>query len=183
MAKLKSKQTFRATVRILALVLCITILALVLSGCSKKTTVEEIAQALSSAEIGDVGTIMYCLSAPEGSEGYLSDEMLLSLYGFDRALNGISDGAIIPSSFFHPCEFAVFVCTSTSTAEDVALHFNNRLKLLWENAATSAELCGMTVEEYREYIANAAVITSGRYIALIISSDTATAKRVFYRAI
>lgn len=169
--------------RLICLIMCLSALLTSLSGCAAKTAPEKVVSALCENEIGLGGGRIYYFSAHEGDEGYLPDDMLLSLYGFDRGLSGLSDGAIYLSGFYHPCEFAVFVCESTSTAEDVALCLRNRIDTLRKSAALAAPFCDMTVEEYRAYIESAAVVISGRYVALIISSDAPSAKRAFYRAV
>ena len=169
--------------RLISLAVCLLTLLPFVFGCASKTAPEDVVLALSENEIGLGGGRMYCFSATEGDESYLSDDMLLSLYGFDRGLSGLSNGAIYLSGFCYPCEFAVFVCESTSTAEDVALSLRSRVDFLYKNSSVAASFCEMTVEEYRAYIESAAVLISGRYVALIISSDTESAKRVFYRSV
>jgi hypothetical protein len=138
--------------------------------------------ALVNSEVGKTSGRTYFLSAEEGEASYISDVALTSIYGFDRTLNGISDGAIYLSDFCHPCEFAVFVCRSTYAAEDVAIFLKARLRTLYESASQSAAFCGMDENEYRAYIKEAEVLISGKYVALIISSDTKEAKRSFYRS-
>lgn len=169
--------------RFACLIICLSALLPSLSDCAAKTAPEEVVSALCENEIGLGGGKIYYFSAPEGDEGYLPDDMLLSLYGFDRGLSGLSDGAIYLSGFYHPCEFAVFVCESTSAAEDVALCLRNRIDTLRKSTVVAAPFCDMTIEEYRSYIESAAVLISGRYVALIISSDATSAKRAFYRAV
>ena len=153
-----------------------------LTSCGSGASAESVAETLCRQEVGLPSGIIYTFNASEGATNFLSDDMLLGIYGFDRSLKGLTDGAVRFSSGFHPCELAVFVCEDFRSAEDIALHLKNRVALLQSNAARSAELCHMSEEDYREYTDRAAVIISGNYVALIISSDTPTAKRVFLRA-
>lgn len=126
-----------------------------------------------------VGRI-YHSSAPEGSDSHLSDEMLSSVYGIPDGYDGIVSAAVRLSSFSHPCELAVFLCKNTDCAEDVALFFRERVDTLTREADYAARFCGLSTEEYLEYVRNAAVIISGRYVALIISSDAAAARKLLY---
>ena len=144
---------------------------------------ENALDALVDSEIGKMGGSIYSLSADESEREYISDTALASLYGFDRTLDGLSGGAVYLSDFCHPVEFAVFLCHSTHTAEDVAMYLKKRVNILYENASKSARFCGMDEGEYRAYIKSAEVVISGKYVALIISSDVGTAKRAFYRAV
>lgn len=166
------------TRRHICIFLCITVI--LCSSCAPKSSPDSIVLALAENETGAVGGTLYSLSAEECERGYLSDEMLFSLYGFSRTLRNLSDGAVYLSDFCHPAEFAVFVCEDTYVAEDIALHLHNRLDLLDENAHSASAFCGMTVDEYKEYISCAEVLIYGRYVALIISSDTKAAKRIFF---
>ena len=110
-----------------AIFVCATILAFNFIGCADVALPEDVIAAMTEKEIGLFSGRTYSLSKEKGSDGYLSDEMLLSLYGFDRGLSGLSDGAVCLSSFYAPFELAVFVSDSTSCAEDIALCFKNRL--------------------------------------------------------
>ena len=166
------------------LVLCTLIaLCLSLSSCASNTSPEGVLEALVEAERGRMGGSIYSLSADEGERGYISDTALVSIYGFDRTLDGLSEGAIYLSDFCHPVELAVFLCHSTYAAEDIAVYLKSRLNTLYESASESAHFSGISEDEYREYIKGAEVIVSGKYVALIISSDTREAKRIFCRAV
>lgn len=165
------------------LVFLAAVLALLLSSLSCAAQTEDpldVVMTLSEKEISlPVGRI-YHSSAPEGSESYLSNEMLSSVYGIPTDYEGILSAAARLSSFSHPCELAVFLCKNTSSAEDVALFFRERVDTLTREADYAASFCGLSTEEYLEYVRNAAVIISGRYVALIISSDTAAARKLLY---
>ena len=166
------------------LVLCTLItLCLALSACASKSSPESVLRALVEAEKGRVGGSIYFLSADEGENGYISDTAFASIYGFDRTLDGLSEGAIYLSDFCHPVELAVFLCNSTYAAEDIAVYLKGRIKTLYESASESARFSGINEDEYREYIRSAEVIVSGRYVALIISSDAREAKRIFCREV
>ena len=161
--------------------LCLLLILPYLSGCGSHSDPTDVVRAMWDGERALGEGRIYSLSAQKGSESYLSDEMLLSLYGFDRGLSGLSGGALCLSPFYYPFELAVFECESTLCAEDIALAFKNRLRLLGESASSAASFCDMTVEEYRAYINDAEVLISGRYVALIISSDVPNVKRIFLR--
>ena len=166
------------------LLLCVLVsLCLALSSCAAPKAPKDVLDALVKAEKGKVSGSIYMLSADEGTREYISDTALISLYGFDRTLDGLSGGAVYLSDFCHPVEFAVFLCRDTYTAEDVAMYLKNRVRTLYENASASAPFCDLSEDEYRAYIKNADVAVSGKYVALIISSDTREAKRAFYRAV
>ena len=157
-------------------------LLLSLTACQKKRSAANAVSEIVDAEACRPSGQLYYLSAKEGDEGYAPDDMLLSVYGFDRSLKGLEEGAVWLSECFHPFEAAVFVCSDYRSAEDVAIHLKNRLALLQSNAAEAAELCKMKVEEYRNYVDNGIVIISGDRVALIVSSDPRTAKRAFLSA-
>ena len=166
--------------RVLLIGFCF-LLVVGLVGCSGRGAIEDIAAAMTAADssLGDVS--FFSLAEEKGSVEYLSDEMLLSLYGFDRSLVGLSGGAVCLSPFYYPFEIAVFECESTLCAEDVALSFNNRIELLRKSASVAAPFCDMTADEYRAYIDDARVLISGRYVALIIASDTRAVVKEFLR--
>ena len=161
-------------------ILCV-FLILSLFGCSGRRAVEEVVISMREADRSLGSVSFFSLSVEKGSEEYLSDEMLLSLYGFDRSLSGLSGGAVCLSPFYYPFEIAVFECESTLCAEDVALAFNNRIEALRKNSTVAAPFCDMTADEYRAYIDDARVLISGRYVALIISSDTSAVVKEFLR--
>lgn len=163
---------------LLLLALCI-----LLASCSAKASPEEALKAIIDAEVGRTSGSVYSLSAEEGSDSYISDTALLSIYGFDRSLEGLSGGAVYFSDFCHPVEFAVFVCSDTYALEDVAMYLKNRIDTLYKSAVESSAFCGMSEGEYRAYLERAEVVISGHFVALIISSDTSEAKRTLLRAI
>ncbi len=161
--------------------LCFFLIAGLL-GCSGRRAVEEVVISMREADRALGSVSFFSLSEEKGSEEYLSDEMLLSLYGFDRSLSGLVGGAVCISPFYYPFEVAVFECESTFCTEDVALAFNNRIELLRKSASVAAPFCDMTDDEYRAYIDDAQVLISGRYVALIISSDTGAVVKEFLRS-
>jgi len=163
-------------------ILCLLLVSFCFSGCSKRTDPKEVILSMLERERALGEGRIYSLAEGEESDGYLSSEMLLSLYGFDRDISGLVDGAICLSQFYYPFELAVFVCESTLCAEDIALAFHNRLALLEKNAVFAAPFCQMSPDEYRAYIKDAEIIVSGRYVVLIIASDTAAVRRAFLQA-
>ena len=162
---------------------CILICIALLSSCANDPDpYEAVSRALSREPSAASGRI-YSLDAKEWEDAYLPDDMLLSIYGFDRSTVSVSAGAVYLSGFCHPCEIAVFITADTKSAEDIALYFHNRLRLLSSNAQSAATTAGMTLEEYRKYIDGAAVIIKGRAVALLISGDISEAKKALYKAL
>ena len=170
--------------RPIALFTAIAVLSSLFAACTKpKASPEDILNLLTNEEAQLPTGRIYSSEAPEGSDGFLSEDILTVSYGFPESFDGLSSAAIRLSSYFHPCEFAVFLCKSANDAEDVALFCRNRIDTLRKYTSSSAELCSMSTEEYSRYINNAAVVISGRYVALIISSDTRALKRLFLRSV
>ena len=168
--------------RCICALLCLLLVFSCFSGCGAHQDPTDVVRAMWESERSLGEGRIYSLSAREGSDGYLSDEMLLSLYGFDRSLSGLSGGAVCLSPFYYPFEIAVFECNSTSCAEDIALAFRNRVETLLKSASVAAPFCDMTANEYRAYIEDSAVVISGRYVALIISTDVAALRGVFLKS-
>ena len=170
--------------RPIVLLVAIAMLSSLFASCTKqKASTDNIINLLTAEETNIPTGRIYSSEAPEGSDGFLSEDILTVAYGFPESFDGLSSAAIRLSSFFHPCEFAVFLCKSANDAEDVALFCRNRIDTLRKYTSSSAELCSMSTEEYSRYIDNAAVVISGRYVALIISSDTRAVKRLFLRSV
>lgn len=174
----------RSIIKVLALLLAAAHLLIFAAACGKSSKVspEELVLSMCRKEAGLPAGTLYSSDAPEGSSGYLPPTLLLSAYGIPVDFSGIEKAAIRLSERKHPCEFAVILCRDGRKAEDIALFFRSRLELLERNSATAALLCGMTYEEYIFYVSNATILISGRYVALIVSSDPSAAKRAFFGA-
>ena len=159
--------------------------AVVLFASCKRiiTPPESIVNAMCAAEAMLPAGNIYYSDAPEGSESYLPSALLAAAYGLPDGYEGIEKAAIRLSGGGHPCEFAVFLCKDANSAEDVSLFCKNRIRSLTLNSAFSSDLVGITKEEYDGYLSSATVVISGRYVALIISSDPPTAKKAFLKAI
>lgn len=143
----------------------------------------EIVGKLLESELSlPIGTT-YHSEAAEGSDEYLSAELLSSAYGIPENFDGIISAAVHLSSFGYPCEFAVFYCKSHAAAKDVALFCQERIDTITQNAHAASSFSGMTLEDYLSYLKNSAVIVSGRFVSLIISSDEASARRALYKAL
>ena len=154
------------------------------ASCKKITAAPVVAvREMCAAEISLPAGNLYYTDAPEGSENHLPTALLAAAFGIPVGFDGIEKAAIRLSSGGHPCEFAVFLCKDANSAEDVSLFCKNRLRTLSLNAAFTSEMAGMSREEYDSYISSATVVISGRYVALIISSDTHVAKKAFLKAI
>lgn len=172
-------RVFRITAALVA-ILQVTVSFLSCTGKEKPLPVD-IVRALVDAEVCLPSGALYFSEAPIGSPEYLPTELLLSAYGLGIDLDEIESAAIRLSSGGHPCEFSVFLCKSSNAALDNAMFFRQRLDDLKKSASISSKKCGMTKDEYLEYLSDALIITSGRYVALIISSDHPYAERIFRR--
>ena len=166
--------------KLLSLILAITVTVALTSCARHKPSPADIVAALTAAEASLPEGRLYSSSSREGEDGFLPPEMLSAAYGFPADFDGLESVALRLSSFCHPCEFAIFLCRDHSAAEDVALFCRVRLSILRGSVGEAASFCGMTAEKYLEYLDSAVVIVSGRLVSLIISSDTAMAKKAFY---
>lgn len=167
-----------------ALAVFLTVLVLfALPSCGDSTTAPEIIDALLENEIAPPACEKYYSDARIGSSSYLSPQLLSVAYGIPDGFDGIISAAVCLSSAGRPCEFAVFQCKSRAYTEDVALFCRGRIDSLKRNASSSAKFIGMTREDYLRYINNSAVVISGRWVALIISSDTQSALKALHKLI
>ena len=164
--------------------LILLIILTALQSCTvKNTEPREIILRLCEAEAGLPSGQIYSTDADEGSPHHLRPELLTVTYGIPIDFDGIESGAVWLSGVRHPVEFAVFLCKNANSAEDISVFFNQRIKNLQKNAYLSAPLCDMSVENYKEYLSGASVTVSGRYVALIISSDPHNARRAFLKGV
>ena len=167
--------------RILPIIIAVII---VFSSCaSEKTSPKEALLKICEAEARLPAGTIYSTDNDEGSPEFLRAELLAVAYGIPLDFSGIEKGAIRLSGARHPAEFAIFLCKDEKSVTDVIDFCNQRIRALQKNAVSSAPLCGMSREEYEKYLSGAFVAVSGRYVALIISSDPAVARRAFLRAI
>lgn len=155
--------------------------ALILTSCRAAPSPLEAVRALYENELSPPAGIIYSTEAREGERDHLSPELLSAAYGIQIDQSGIISAALFLSSSGEPCELAVFYCKSRSNAEDVALFCRSRLDTILKNAASAAKFSGIPLDEYLEAVRNAAVTVSGRYVSLIISSDTAAARKLLYK--
>ena len=164
--------------------LILVAIVITFSSCSSRpTSPQSIIRHLCESEVGLPSGSLYFSDAAEGSAKSLEKELLAVAYGIPIDFDGIESAAIWLSSVRHPCEFAIFLCKDANAAEDISLFCNQRIRSLMQNASLSAPLCNMSTAEYREYISGAFVTVSGRYVALIISSDPDSARRAFIKAL
>jgi len=169
--------------KLLSLLMVLPLLLMSISCSRKEVTPTELVLALSGIELPLPDGQVYRTDAAEGDQAYLPWEMLTAAYGFPSEYDGIISAAIWLSTFCHPCEFAVFHCKTDKSAEDVALFCRVRTDILKSSAAEAASFCGLSADEYLGYVNNAAVIISGRYVALIISSDIQAAKKLLFSSL
>ncbi len=166
------------------ILLILIAILIALPSCSvKSVSPKNVVERLCDAEAGLAAGTVYSTDADEGSPHFLRRELLAVTYGIPLNFDGIESGAIWLSGFRHPCEFAVFLCKDANAAEDISLFFNQRIKTLKKNVHVSAPMCKLTAEEYTNYVSGATVTVSGRYVALIISSDPRTARHAFLKTV
>ena len=159
-------------------------LALIFPSCaSGRVSPYDVLRAVCDAEAGLPAGTFYSTDANEESPEFLRPELLAVAYGIPLDFDGIEGAAIRLSGKHHPAELAVFLCKDANAVEDVVLFCHQRIKALIQNSDLSAAVCGMSAEEYKEYVSGATVISSGRYVALIISSDPRYARRAFLKAV
>ena len=142
-----------------------------LSSCAPHNmpACRDILEEIMQAEIGLPAGRVYSTTAEAGSEEYLSDRLVYSLYGNGERpvmADGWLDLALFLPSSLHPCEIAIFLCDSQGTATDTARMLCRRL-----DAIRTAKGNG----EYARLTENATVTVIGNYALLIISSDTENA--------
>lgn len=152
--------------RAAAIVLSVLTMLFCLSSCSRKEspppTCRELLVAMTECEIGLPAGRIFCLTAQYGSEEYLPDSLLSSLFGNGNApeiCESWQDCALFFALNDHPCEFAVIRCKSRDSALDTA-------KLLSNHLASARLLKGNN-----EYFDKAKVTVIGNYALLIVSSD------------
>lgn len=159
-------------IKFLIIILCITLLCpICLSACAgEMPSAEKILSSLVQNEINLPSGQVYLSTSPEGEESYVPRSLLCALYGggsLPPEHNDWIEFAIFLSRS-HPCEFAVFLCDSPQSALDTSKTLCSRLTTLrnfWRDS------------QYSSYTDNAEVIISGNFCILIISSDTAAAKK------
>ena len=160
---------------------------------------DEILDAMISGEIALPAGKVYSSKAREGEKGYISASLMRALYGGEGSQELISGW--IEYSFFlpdsdHPCELAVILCDSPENAKDTARLLCRRLNTIKtikgdkdsatpyssapqkKTAPNNASGSPSTVlPDYSAYLDGAEVTISRNYVLLIISSDTAAAKK------
>ena len=169
--------------RISALFMLISIIFSLPSCGRAELSPREIVDTLAENEPSLPSGQTYFFEAREGSEQFLSPELLSATYGISADFDGLISAAIRLSYFGLPCEFAVFYCKSRSCAEDIALFCRKRIDSLIQNASASSAFSGIPTAEYLERLSTASVTVSGRFAVLIISRDLEAAKKLLYRLI
>ena len=151
-----------------ALFFAVIILFLSLTSCTeqKTPTCREIISAITESEIGLPAGKYYSILSPEGDDEYLSDSLLLALYG-SSATPKISknwiDYAVFLSATSSPCEFTAVCCRDRNTANDTAKLLSARLNVIKSTRKDTL---------YAPLLAQATVTVRGNFVLLIISSDT-----------
>ena len=108
--------------------ICILICAAFISalpscGAGERAASLDVVSSLVENEVGLPSGQIYSSNAEEGDDGYVSDELLCALYGEGKMPPEKDEW--IEFSFFlstaqHPCELAVFLCSSPDSASDTA---------------------------------------------------------------
>lgn len=174
-----------------ALISFLLIASALLSSCAYSSEIipcRDIISELTSLEIGLPAGKIYSASAGEGENGYISDSLLTSLFGgeMNTLIDGWLDYAFFLPSGSHPCEFIVILCDTPTTAKDTARLLSRRLNTLRTankaggnkiDSTTATNATKKATTDTAAYLENAAVMISRNYVLLIISSDTATAKK------
>lgn len=153
------------------------IASVLLSSCAYSSEIipcRDIISELTSLEINLPAGKIYSSYAREGEDEYISESLLRALFaegGEIALLESWIDYALFLPSGNHPCEFIAILCDTPSSAKDTARLLCRRL-----NAIKSVKKEGERTE-YDAYLDNAEVIISRNYVLLIISSDSAAAKK------
>ena len=157
--------------KILCLVICLGLCLFAVSCAEKSDTAEELLGGIMD-ELGNLprGKIYYT-GAEEGSDSYLSADMIDSLYGEDgaHALGYIKNVAVYLSSFAEPCEISVFVCYSSSDALKIERMCRERADVLLA-AMRESDICDPQLQS--------AVVRKGRRVVLAMTYNAPRATRV-----
>lgn len=150
-------------------------LLFVACSCSKKTfpSCRDILVAMTDAEAGLPAGRVYCATAEPGKPEFLDDSLLAALYG-GGSLPAVAqdwlDCAVFLASSSHPCELAVFLCSSHDAASDTARLLCERLRSLKNAKSANEELSPM--------LESASVTIFGNFVFFIVSSDPQNALKV-----
>ena len=141
-------------------------------GCTRAhASSAQVLDALLEAEIGLPAGQIYLSAASEDDASYLSPELMAALYGEGEPpwqLSLLENYGFYLSTAQHPCEFAVFRCYARSDTDEIAAMCLSRLDALRIHYKNT---------QYASYTQNARVVVIGKYVLLLISSDTAHALR------
>ncbi len=165
--------------RFICILICAaTILFLPSCGAKERVASLDVVSSLAEGEVALPSGQIYSSTAIEGEEGYISDELLCALYGEGRMPPEREEW--IEFSFFlsnaeHPCELAVFLCSSPDSASDTARLLCSRIDNVGKIWAHDAQYSG--------YIENASVTVIKNYVVMCISSDGAYAQKIAKRLI
>ncbi len=198
------KRFFKYKFKPLAAVCLLLSTLLLLPSCSYKDKLvpcEEIVRAMTDIEIGLPAGKIYSASAREGEDGYIPDSLLNSLFGEGGRIplfDGWLDYSFFMPSSAHPCEIVVILCDTPVTADDTARLLYRRLGTIKtvkgnDNSKASSPTASSDISdrdfdrdsdrdfdrdsERAAYLDTAEVTVCRNYVLLIISADTAAAKK------
>ncbi len=165
--------------RLFSAIMAVTATLFLLVGCAEKQkpSCRELVEMLTAAELSLPAGKIFSLSAAEGDDGYVSNSLLSALYGngeIPPLRECWIDGAMFLSSNSHPCELAVFLCSSHDAATDTARLLCRRLDAIRITKG---------VAQYGKMIESASVTVRGNYVIFVISSDTASAIKAINSAL
>ena len=150
---------------------CILLAFSTLTGCSHELpNTAEVLYAMTDAETCLPAGRIYLSGAPEGSENFVPDSLLLAMYGEGKApaeSEGWIEFALFAPSGKHPCEMAVFLCRDNASSIDTGKMLCRRLDAIKHAWADT---------EHSAYVNDAEVVISKNFCVLIVSSDTEAVK-------
>ena len=159
---------FRMPFCVLFLVTAVCFVLCMLGSGAERETVSPYAvlSGILSVEVDcPVGTV-YHSAAAEGEEGYFSSSLCATLYGdgdLPAEWASVEDFAIFLSATESPTELAVFLTPTRADAEEVAELCVERLGVLQRYYRGS---------DLEAYAAGGRVVVLGRYVVMVISSDS-----------
>ena len=149
-------------------IIALLLLCTVFCSCARAQTpckdiLNEIMYARDDLPDGNI----YVSGEEEGSERYLSPQLIRTMYGdgADELFELLEDHAIYVSSFASPCEIAIFRCYSSSDTYRIETMCISRIDEL---------RVALRGTEFEELCDSAITEIHGRYVLAVISKDSST---------
>ncbi len=140
------------------------------SKFAKNIPTKTIVASVISAYPDLPAVLVFYSGAHEYEEGYLSEDMLITLYGDGQEVlgyEGVEECALFIAKGQDMTEFAIFKCYTYASTEKVAEMCRRRLEILKMNDDSGIEIAE-----------SAEIITEGKYVAFIVLPETETAARI-----